>query len=102
MNSFKKGNSKVVVIVVVIIILAVVGFIIYRSSSSTGSYGDNTASTAQTKTPVVTQQPPAPLDTTDASIDADVKSIDANMAASAQDSSSVDSSLNDKPVSQEY
>ena len=99
--SYKKGNTTAIVIVVIIIVLAAAAYFMWQKSGSTALDTTGTQTTDQTGGTATSGQN-EPLNTTDASISADVTTVDNDMDALSKDSAAVESSFSDKPVSQEY
>ncbi len=96
---YKKGNTKVIVIVIIVIAVIAIAYFVMKSKAIAPT--ENTAATTNANSQnVVANVPPAPLDTSDASIDADTAKVDASLKALELDATSVDNSLNDKAVGQ--
>ncbi|MBI5003937.1 hypothetical protein HZC00_02495 [Candidatus Kaiserbacteria bacterium] len=88
-----------VILFLLVVVLGVVGFIFWYYTPGMGSNANTNTEVA----PVATDTQAtvsAAVDTSNASLDADLSAVDNQIKVVGSDSASVDDSLNDKPVAQ--
>lgn len=102
--------SKLVigVLILVIVALLIMWYVPVSNTLSTGTMVPvqeatttiNSTSTPTTTAPVLPKSDVAQRDDSDASLEADLKSVDALLKAATDDAAAVDKSLKDTPISQ--
>ena len=95
--------------IVGLIILGGLGWLVWYSGWLTSLMSPAAPTSVQTATTTSPTPPPQPTDgmsasgdTSDAAITQDTAAVDAQMQGLTTDSTNIDSSLNDKPVTQSY
>src|SRR4051812_3612695 len=97
-ETYNRGNAVLIAIIIIVIVVAGVWY--YVAKHGTGKALETPATVTQNANPQTPTK--AAPDTSDASIEADLGAADKSVTALTADTQSIDQSMNDKPISQDY